>query len=81
MQATTVSALRMNLAQTLDAVVNDKEEIVISREHGSAIIVDFDEYEALKETAYLLRSPANARRLFHSIEQLERGEGAAHDLA
>jgi antitoxin YefM len=78
MQATTVSALRTNLARTLDAVVDDKEEVVITREHGSAIIVDLGEYEALKETAYLLRNPANARRIFRSIEQLERGEGESH---
>lgn len=81
MQATTVSALRTNLARTLDAVVDDKEEIIVTREHGSAVIVDLAEYEALKETAYLLRNPANARRIFRSIEQLERGEGESHDLA
>ena len=81
MRATTVSELRSNLARTLDAVVDDKEEVVIARERGSAVIVDLREYESLKETAYLLRSPANARRLFRSIEQLERGEGEAHHLA
>jgi antitoxin YefM len=80
MRATTVSALRTNLARTLDAVVDDKEEVVIARERGSAVIVDLREYESLKETAYLLRSPANARRLFRSIEQLDRGEGEAHRL-
>ena len=80
MRATTVSALRTNLARTLDAVVDDKEEVVIARERGSAVIVDLREYESLKETAYLLRSPANARRLFRSIEQLGRGEGETHPL-
>jgi antitoxin YefM len=81
MRATTVSALRNNLARTLDSVVDDKEEVVIARERGGAVIVDLDEYQSLKETAHLLRSPANARRLFRSVEQLDRGEGVAHELS
>lgn len=40
----------------------------------------YTEYESLRETAYLLRSPENARRLLGSIENLERGRGARHDL-
>ncbi|BCJ28051.1 hypothetical protein Asera_21590 [Actinocatenispora sera] len=44
------------------------------------MIVSLDDYESLKETAYLLRNPANARRLLASIERLERGEGSQRDL-
>jgi antitoxin YefM len=45
-----------------------------------AVVVALSEYESLKETAYLLRSPANARRLLASIERLEQGLGEAHEL-
>lgn len=69
-------------ARTLDAVVNDREEVVITRAgHEPVVIVSLDEYESLKETAYLLRSPQNAARLIASIRRLESGEGAEHDLA
>ena len=44
------------------------------------VIVALDDYQSLKETAYLLRSPENARRLLASIDRLEHGGGVAHDL-
>jgi antitoxin YefM len=48
----------------LDAVVNDREEVVITRAgHEPVVIVSLDDFESLRETAYLMRSPANARRL------------------
>ncbi|HEV7209064.1 MAG TPA: type II toxin-antitoxin system Phd/YefM family antitoxin [Mycobacteriales bacterium] len=43
-------------------------------------MVALDDYESLKEAAYLLKSPANVRRLLASIERLEQGTGTAHDL-
>ncbi|MGN6089373.1 MAG: type II toxin-antitoxin system Phd/YefM family antitoxin [Actinomycetales bacterium] len=72
---------RARYAEVLDAVVNDREEVVITRAgHEPAVIVSLDDYESLKETAYLLRSPANARRLLASIDQLEGGRGVERDL-
>jgi antitoxin YefM len=44
------------------------------------VIVSLAEYQSLKETAYLLRSPANARRLLSAIDRLEDGAGVEHDL-
>lgn len=65
----------------LDRVVNDREEVVITRAgHEPVVIVSLEEYESLRETAYLMRSPANARRLLGAMERLEDGRGAAHDL-
>jgi antitoxin YefM len=72
---------RARYAETLNAVVDDREEIVITRAgHEPVVMVALDDYESLKETAYLLRNPANARRLLNSIDRLERGQGTAHDL-
>ena len=72
---------RAKYAEVLDAVVNDREEIVITRAgHDPAVIVSLDDYESLKETAYLLRSPANARRLLASIGELESGKGVERQL-
>ena len=74
MRTMTCSESRAKYAQTLFTVVDDREEVVITRAgHEPAVIVSLEEYEALKETAYLLRSPANARRLLDSIDRLEAG--------
>ncbi|MBC7593352.1 MAG: type II toxin-antitoxin system prevent-host-death family antitoxin [Kineosporiaceae bacterium] len=81
MRTMTYSESRAHYAETLSAVVNDREEIVITRAgHEPVVIVSLDEYESLKETAYLLRNPANARRLLGSIERLESGRGTVNDL-
>jgi antitoxin YefM len=78
----TYSESRANYAATLDAVVNDREEVIITRAgHEPVVIVALDEYESLRETAYLLRSPENARRLLASIDRLEQGRGTEQDLA
>jgi antitoxin YefM len=73
---------RARYAETLDSVVNDREEVVITRAgHEPVVIVSLEDYQALKETAYLLRNPANARRPLASIERLEAGGGQARELA
>lgn len=68
-------------AEVLDGVTNEREEVVITRAgHEPVVIVSLDDYESLRETAYLMRSPANARRLLDAMERLEAGGGTAHDL-
>jgi antitoxin YefM len=75
------SASRAAFAATLDSVLDDREEVVITRAgKAPVVLVALDDYEALKETAHLLQNPASARRLLSSIERLEAGGGAAHDL-
>lgn len=72
---------RADFARILDAVIDDREEIVVTRAgREPVVIVSLEDYESLKETAYLLRSPANARRLMASIDRLERGEGVERGL-
>jgi antitoxin YefM len=77
----TYSESRARYAEVLNAVTDDREEIVITRAgREPVVIVSLEDYESLKETAYLLRSPANARRLLASIEELESGGGTAREL-
>ena len=72
---------RARYAETLNSVIDDREEVVITRAgHEPVVMVALDDYESLKETAYLLRSPANARRLLASIEELEHGGGQVQEL-
>jgi antitoxin YefM len=78
----TYSESRAKYAETFNAVVNDREEVVITRTgHEPVVMVSLDDYESLKKTAYLLRIPENARRLLASITRLEAGEGVERDLA
>ncbi len=81
MRTMTYTESRAKYAETLNAVVDDREEVVITRAgHDPVVIVSLDDYESLKETAYLLRSPENARRLLASIDRLEAGGGVQHEL-
>ncbi|GGF14996.1 MULTISPECIES: type II toxin-antitoxin system Phd/YefM family antitoxin [Subtercola] len=81
MRTMSYSESRAHYAETLSAVVDDREEVVITRAgHEPVVIVSLAEYESLKETAYLLRNPANARRLLGAIDRLESGRGTERDL-
>lgn len=81
MRTMTYSESRARYAETLNAVVDDREEVVITRAgRDPVVIVSLDDYESLKEAAYLLKNPENARRLLASIDRLENGGGAARDL-
>lgn len=72
---------RANYAQVLDAVTDDREAVLITRAgHEPVVMVSLADYESLRETAYLMRSPANARRLLDAMERLEGGRGDAHDV-
>lgn len=72
---------RARYAEVLDSVINDREEVVITRAgHEPVVIMSLEGFESLRETAYLMRSPANARRLLDAMERLEQGSGEVHDL-
>ncbi|GAC1385648.1 MAG: YoeB-YefM toxin-antitoxin system antitoxin YefM [Marmoricola sp.] len=72
---------RARYAEVLDSVVDDREEVVITRAgHEPVVIMSLADFESLRETAYLMRSPTNARRLLDAMERLESGHGATHDL-
>lgn len=73
--------LRQNLAAELDSVVDDAEELVVTRSgHEAVVIVPLAEYESMKETEYLLRSPGNAEALRQSMAELDRGDGVERTL-
>jgi antitoxin YefM len=74
MRTMSYSETRARFADALNLVVDDREEVIVTRA-GHVVMVALDEYQSLKETAYLLRSPANARRLPASIQRLEDGGG------
>jgi len=81
MTALTYTAARENLATTMDKVCQDHDPVVITRNRDQAVVMmSLEDYESLQETAYLMRSPANARRLLESIAELEKGKGIKKKL-
>ncbi|MGA9336032.1 MAG: type II toxin-antitoxin system prevent-host-death family antitoxin [Rudaea sp.] len=81
MNAITYTSARANLANTMDRVCNDHESIIITRNGEQAVVMmSLDDFNALEETSYLLRSPRNARRLLESIAALENGHGKQRSL-
>ena len=81
MNAISYTAVRADLAKTMDRVCEDHEPVIITRNRDQAVVmISLEDYKAMEETAYLLRSPANATRLLESIAELERGQGQVHEL-
>ena len=81
MKTMSYSESRARYAEVLQSVVDVREDVIITRNgHESAVIVSFDDYNSLRETAYLLRSPRNAQRLLDSIESLNTGKATEHEL-
>ena len=81
MRTVNFTELRRNLAAELDSVINDAEEIVVTRSgHEPVVIVSLAEYQSMRETEYLLRNPNNAAMLRRSIAELESGEVEQHEL-
>ncbi|EST29443.1 hypothetical protein N566_22015 [Streptomycetaceae bacterium MP113-05] len=69
------SEARKNLFPLIEKVNDDRAAIEITSRHGSAVLVAKDEWDALEETAYLLRSPENARRLLAALADARDGSG------
>ena len=78
--AITATVARKDLYRLLEEVNQDHDEIEITSKAGSAFLVSASEYNALKETAYLLRSPANAARLAESAREVAQGKTTRRDL-
>jgi antitoxin YefM len=82
MKAITYSHTRQHLAEIMNKVSEDRAPVLITRQKGNPVVMmSLDDYNALEETAYLLRSPKNARRLMESIEQLATQGGTVRELA
>ena len=76
MRIISYTAAGSNLATTVEQVCNDHAPIAITRKgEGAVVMISIDNYQALEETAYLLRSPKNTRRLIAAMAELDDGEG------
>ncbi|MCX6998589.1 MAG: type II toxin-antitoxin system prevent-host-death family antitoxin [Kiritimatiellaeota bacterium] len=81
MKAITYTAAREKLADTMQRVCEDHAPVIITRRRDQAVVMmALADYEALEETAYLLRSPQNAKRLRDAVDQLRLGKGTERKL-
>ena len=81
MDAMSYTAARANLAKTMEKVCDDHSPVIITRKSERPVVmISLEDYEAMQETTYLLRSPANARSLLESIAELESGNGTEREL-
>jgi len=75
MDVISYSRARQDLARLMDKVSEDRSPLIVTRRGGKSVVVlSLEEYQGMEETLYLMRSPANARRLLRSIRAAERGE-------
>lgn len=79
--AITASDARKNLFPLIEQVNDDRTPVEINSKRGDAVLLSRADFEALEETAHLLRSPANARRLLESLAQAYSGERDEHQLS
>jgi antitoxin YefM len=77
--AVTASEARKTLFPLIEQVNEDHMPVEITSKRGSAVLMSLDDYRALEETAYLLRVPANARRLLESLAQAQSGSREEHE--
>jgi antitoxin YefM len=82
MDSIAYTTARANLARTMDQVCDNHEPVIITRSgQASVVMLSLEDFKSLEETAYLLRSPRNAKRLLEAIADLERGRGTERELA
>ncbi|MDR1968427.1 MAG: type II toxin-antitoxin system prevent-host-death family antitoxin [Burkholderiaceae bacterium] len=82
MDAISYTTARANLATTMARVCQDHEALIITRNgQQSVVMMSLDDYKALEETAYLLRSPKNAKRLLSAVNALNNGKGKEQRLS
>jgi len=77
----TASEARKNLFPLIQQVNDDRQPVEITSKGGDAVLMSRADYDALNETALLLRSPANARRLLESLAQARSGQREEHELS
>jgi len=81
MDAITYTNARNSLAKTMDRVNDNHEPVIITRQNGApAVLMSLEDFNAWEETAYLLRSPANARRLSNAVAAINSGKARERAL-
>lgn len=80
-EAVTYTEARQNFAKYMDQVCDDHDALIVTRQKSRPIVImSLEDYNAMKETAYLMSTPANAERLMASIREADEGLAEKHEL-
>lgn len=81
MDTISYTAVRNNLAKTIDKVNEDHAPVIITRQKGkSAVLISLDDYNAYEETAFLMRHPKNAARLLKAMQDVANNKYTEREL-
>lgn len=81
MDALTYTQVRKNFSTVMNQVCDNHAPIIITRQSESPVVLmSLEDYNAIEETLYLLRSPKNAQRLYKALEELKQGKYEQHNL-
>lgn len=81
MNAMTYTAFRAKLAQKMKEICDSHLGIIVTRKnHETVVVLSLEDYRAMEETAYLLKSPANAKKLMESMDEAEQGKTVKVEL-
>ncbi|MDQ3842693.1 MAG: type II toxin-antitoxin system prevent-host-death family antitoxin [Bacteroidota bacterium] len=81
MRVVNYTEFRKKLAESLNAVNNDREIVVVSRSKGKNVVVmSLEEYNSIQETLHLMSSASNRQRLDEAIEEMKKGNWEKHEL-
>jgi len=80
MTAIAATEARRTIFSLIEQVNGNREAVEITSKRGSAMLMSMEEYTSLQETAYLLRSPVNAKRLLASLAQAKKGKAKVRKL-
>ncbi len=81
MRTANYSELRKNLKHYLDEVINDNEPLLVHRSgNESVVVISLDEYNAIKETEYIMKSPAMMNIIRKGDDEIKRGGGVKADI-
>lgn len=74
MKTANYSELRNNLKHYLDGVINDSEPLLVHRAgNESVVVISLDEYNSIKETEYIMKSPATMEAIRKGEEDIKNG--------
>lgn len=80
-EAIDYTEFKEKISAVIDKVNDDHAPVLIVRQKGqSAVLMSLEDFKSYEETAYLMKSPENARRLNTAVEQLEAGKGVQKEL-
>ena len=76
MRTANYSDLRQNLKTYIDSVIEDSDTVIINRGGGAGVVLmSLDEYNSIKETEYLMKSPENEKRIKAAEQEIRDGKG------